>query len=68
MQLKAKVQSNFILWLFICTNFTMSDIQGYIFFIYRSIDFANAIPDYADLILKPDYADMTCPNANVYQL
>ena len=24
-------------------------------------DFANAIPDYADLILKPDYADMTYP-------
>ena len=24
-------------------------------------DFANAIPDYADLILKPDYAVMTCP-------
>ena len=24
-------------------------------------DFAAAIPDYADLILKPDYADMTCP-------
>ena len=24
-------------------------------------DFANAIPDYADLILKPDYADMICP-------
>ena len=24
-------------------------------------DFANAIPYYADLILKPDYADMTCP-------
>ena len=23
-------------------------------------DFANAIPYYADLILKPDYADMTC--------
>ena len=24
-------------------------------------DFANAISDYADLILKPDFADMTCP-------
>ena len=32
-------------------------------------DFANAIPDYADLILKPDYADMTCPkpdNADIF--
>ena len=27
-------------------------------------DFANAIPDYADLIIKPDYADMTCPKPN----
>ena len=24
-------------------------------------DFANTIPDYADLIIKPDYADMICP-------
>ena len=27
-------------------------------------DFANSIPDYADLILKPEYADMTCPKPN----
>ena len=39
-------------------------ILGSLFFAFWPTlvtDFANAIHDYADLILKPDYADMTCP-------
>jgi hypothetical protein len=27
-----------------------------------AMDHAKSKPDYADLILKPDYSEMTCPN------